>query len=324
MAKIDLERIPRFSELPVKSDAPPESAWGVFGDHDDIGCLNFLTPQGVVAAARLVKSGRVFRLDAPINYAEPPLFDRTPAKHTITSLEPYGVLGHDDSLDNFNTQLGSQWDGLAHMGHVRYRAFYNGVKAEQIKSGPDGRLGIHNWGGLVARGVLIDAFEYRNRIGRPVNPLNDDRYTLADLQGALGAERVELRPGTILLVRTGWMQAYLKASAEQKQAMGSMAQLRCCGIDASREVVAWFWDNRLAAVGTDCPAFEAWPFDPATEGALHYRTLALLGLPIGEQFDLEALAQDCAKDGRYEFMLVSVPLNLEGGVASPPNAVAIK
>ena len=50
----------------------------------------------------------------------------------------------------------------------------------------------------------------------------------------------------------------------------------------------------------------------------------LLGLPIGEQFNLEALAEDCAQDGRHEFMLVSCPLNLEGGIASPPNAVAIK
>ena len=83
-------------------------------------------------------------------------------------------------------------------------------------------------------------------------------------------------------------------------------------------------DHRLAAVGTDCPAVEPWPWDFSDEGALHYRTLCLLGLPIGEQFNLEELAADCAADNRYEFMLVSAPMNLEGGIASPPNAVAIK
>ena len=59
-------------------------------------------------------------------------------------------------------------------------------------------------------------------------------------------------------------------------------------------------------------------------GAIHYRTLSMLGLPLGEQFILDPLAADCAADKRYEFMMVSVPMNLEGGIASPPNAVAIK
>jgi len=63
MAKVDFNKIPRFSELPIKKGAPPDSNWGVFGDDDEIGCLNFLTPEGVVQAARLVQKGRVFRLD---------------------------------------------------------------------------------------------------------------------------------------------------------------------------------------------------------------------------------------------------------------------
>ena len=57
---------------------------------------------------------------------------------------------------------------------------------------------------------------------------------------------------------------------------------------------------------------------------LHHRAIFLLGLPLGEQFDLEELAEDCRQDQVTEFMLVSVPLNLPGGMASPPNAVAIK
>src|SRR2546423_535697 len=76
MAKIDFDKIPKFSQLPVKSGAPADSNWGVFGDNDEVGCVNFLTEEGVIQAARLVQNGKVFRLDTPINYASPPLFRR--------------------------------------------------------------------------------------------------------------------------------------------------------------------------------------------------------------------------------------------------------
>src|SRR5260370_38619040 len=99
MTKIDFNRIPKFSDLPARKGAPEDSSWGVFGDDDELGCLNFLTAEGVVEAARLVKTGRVFRLDTRINYAKPPLFNRAPAKHTILSFEQYGLLGPDDSID---------------------------------------------------------------------------------------------------------------------------------------------------------------------------------------------------------------------------------
>ncbi|HUO03931.1 MAG TPA: cyclase family protein [Candidatus Binataceae bacterium] len=325
MAKIDLDKIPRFSELPVKPGAPKESSWGVFGDQDDLGCLNFLTEDGVIAAARLVRKGRVFRLDTKINYADPPLFARRPAVHNVVSFESFGLLGYDDSLDNYNTQQGSQWDGLAHIGSMSLKSFYNGVTTGDIKNGPGGRLSIDKWANkVVGRAVLIDAYRYRNSKSRPIDPLRPEKYSLDDLKETLVAQGAELKPGTIMLIRTGWMQAYLAASPEQKAEMAPLNQLKACGIDDSREMVEWFWDNRIAAVGTDCPAVEPWPWNFQDEGALHVRTLCMLGLPIGEQFDLEELAEDCAADHRYEFMLVSVPMIIEGGIASPPNAVAIK
>ncbi|HEY2664298.1 MAG TPA: cyclase family protein [Candidatus Binataceae bacterium] len=325
MAKVNFESIPKFSQLPVKKGAPPDSSWGVFGDDDEFGCLNFLTADGIVEAAKLVHKGRVFRLDTPINYAKPPLFNRTPAKHTILSFEQYGLLGHDDSLDNYNTQEGSQWDGLGHVGHIRHKAYYNGVKDSELKDGPSGKLGIHKWSDkFIGRGVLIDACKYRSEQGRPIKPLTDDRFSVADLQRALQAQATSLKPGSILLVRTGWMGAYLKASEAEKKAMAPLEALKACGIDPGRETVAWLWDNKVAAIGTDCPAVEPWPWDFKDEGALHYRTLSMLGLPLGEQFVLDPLAEDCAADRRYEFMLVSVPMHLEGGIATPPNAVAIK
>ena len=100
--------------------------------------------------------------------------------------------------------------------------------------------------------------------------------------------------------------------------------LKACGIESSSELIAWLWDHRVAAIATDGPAVEPWPWSFGDENALHYRTLSLMGLPLGEQFVLDDLAADCAEDGSYEFLLVSVPMHLEGGVATPPNAVAIK
>jgi kynurenine formamidase len=316
------DHLPSFNELPVKEGAPAECSWGVFGDDDALGCLNFLTPARVVEAAGLVKTGKVFRLDAKIGFAKPPLFGRAAAVHDVI---PLGPMANDDSLDHFNTQEGSQWDGLGHVGHVRHERFYNGVNISEIRDGRNAKLGIHHWAAkFVGRGALIDAFGFRRSQGRVVEPLKKDVYTLAELKAALEAQGTALQPGTILLVHTGWMEAYEAASIEQKRALSSMENLSSIGIEASREMVEWLWNNRVAAIGTDCPSVEAFPFDFGDEGALHYRALPLLGLPLGELFVLAPLAEDCAKDRQYEFMVVSAPLHIEGGIASPPNAVVIK
>jgi kynurenine formamidase len=327
MTRNDLNHIPAFDDLPVIKDAPPESSWGVFGDNYALGCLNFLTPEGIVEAAGLVRTGKVFRLDAKIGFAKPPLFGRSTAVHGVTVLGP---MANDDSLDNFNTQEGSQWDGLGHVGHGRHGAFYNGVKVEEIRDGGPGvagnaKLGIHHWADkFVGRGVLIDAYGFRVQQGHEVNPLKKGVYSLDELKAVLDAQGTTLTPGSILLVRTGWMEAYEQLSAEGKRTLAPMDKLESMGVEASREMAAWLWNNRVAAIGTDCPSVEAFPFDFMDEGALHYRALPLLGLPLGELFTLKPLAEDCAADKRYEFMLVSAPLNLEGGIASPPNAVVIK
>src|SRR5262249_13303808 len=133
-----------------------------------------------------------------------------------------------------------------------------------------------------------------------------------------------LKPGSILLVRTGWIAAYRGSSAEAKGAMAPLHALRACGIEASSRLVGWLWEQPVAAGATDSPAALAGALAVHVRGALPVRAPALLALPLGEQFVLDELAADCARDGRYEFLLTSAPLHLEGGVASPPNALAIK
>lgn len=148
------ERLPAFDELPIKPDYPPRSAWGVFGDDDQIGTLNLLTPERVAAAARLIEDGQVFSLNWEMELPNPPLFNRAAFRHTIKRRRQ-NVF--DDVYDNFNTQISSQWDGLRHNGHRRY-GFYNGVTEEQIMGEGDARNGIEHWArsGIAGRGVLID------------------------------------------------------------------------------------------------------------------------------------------------------------------------
>ncbi|KAB5539341.1 hypothetical protein GE09DRAFT_1138487 [Coniochaeta sp. 2T2.1] len=103
------------------------------------------------------------------------------------------------------------------------------------------------------------------------------------------------------------------------------------GIESTESVLQFLWDGRIAAVAGDCPGFEAWPPTGSegdeTEGILksgmHQTLLAGFGMPIGEMFDLEALAEECQRQKRWTFFVSSMPLNVVGGVASPPNAVAI-
>ena len=97
------------------------------------------------------------------------------------------------------------------------------------------------------------------------------------------------------------------------------------GIEGSERTARWLWDNHLAAVASDSPALEALP-KPAGEEMefLHFHMLAFFGMPIGEMWNLEELAADCANDKQYEFFITSAPLNIPGGVGSPPNALAIK
>jgi kynurenine formamidase len=313
-------KIPTFEELPIRKDLPADCSWGVFGDDDPLGCLNFLTPEVVVEAAGLVKSGKVFRLDAKMGFATPALFGRAGAEHTVIPLAPMA----NDDLVHFNTQESSQWDGFGHVGHIRHERFYNNETIDKVRGG-NAKLGIHHWANkFVGRGLLIDAFGYRKAKGIPVNALDREVYTLAELKAVLEHQGSALKPGTILLVRTGWMESYEKSTPEEKRDLSPMEKIRSAGIEASREMVAWLWNNRVAAIGTDCPAVEALPSDFGDEGILHYRALPLLGLPLGELFVLAPLAEDCARDRRYEFMVVSAPLYVEGGIASPPNAVAIK
>ena len=182
--------------------------------------------------------------------------------------------------------------------------------------------------GIVGRGVLIDAVRYFEAEGKPLAPTEKTCITGADIEACAASQGVELQEGDILLLRTGWLPWFSALSADQQEALRGRLNpgeegLDMPGLDPSMETAAWLWDHRIAAIAADNPALEALRVD-AEVGFQHRRLIPLQGMAIGELWDLEALALDCSRDGVYEFMLVSVPLNVPGAVGSPANAYAIK
>jgi kynurenine formamidase len=315
--------LPSYDELPVRAGAPAGAAWGVFGDDDEVGTINLLTPERVLAATSSIRTGKVFALNLPINIPDPPLFTRGKHTHTV-KIFPGAEFVLDDFLDNFYPQASSQWDALAHVKHPIHGA-YNGIPDNQMTGRGGMRLGIDNLArrGIAGRGVLADVARYHQRVGKSIDFTTAKSIPLEDVQGALEDEGVELRPGDILLIRIGWTKFYLSASDEVKAELAKETIVP--GIEGSERTARWLWNNHLAAVASDSPALEALP-KPAGEEMefLHFHMLAFFGMPIGEMWNLEGLADDCAADGDYDFFLTSAPLNIPGGVGSPPNALAIK
>jgi kynurenine formamidase len=316
--------LPSFAQLPAKPGNPARSSWGLWGDDDELGCLNLLTPERITAAARLVRKGAIFALNLRIDRPDPPLYGRGRVKQTITG---EGGNGRDDYLDNFWPQASSQWDSLRHIRHPEY-GWYNGVREEQIVAGDGGKLGIDVFArrGIAGRGVLLDVGSYLRAEGRPLDQASSTVVTPGDLEACRKSQGTGVQTGDILLVRTGWLTWYLnETTPEQREEMADRNQLRAPGLGPAQEMAAYLWDLHVAAVAADNPALEAWP--PASreaDGFMHTTLIPLLGMPIGELWQLDDLAADCAADGRYEFFFTSAPLNVPGGVGSPPNALAIK
>ncbi len=316
-------KLPSYSELPTRAGAPQGAAWGVFGDDDEVGTINLQTPDRVVAAASSIKSGKVFALNLPINIPDPPLFTRGKHSHTV-KIFPTAEFVLDDYLDNFYPQASSQWDALAHVKHPVHGA-YNGIPDAQITGRGGTRLGIDNLArrGIAGRGVLADVARYYDRVGKSIDFTKAESIPLEDVQATLDDAGITLHAGDVLLIRIGWTKFYLSASAQIKEELSRETVVP--GIEGTERVARWLWDSHLAAVASDSPALEALPKAAGNEMEfLHFHMLAFFGMPIGEMWNLEGLADDCAADGRYDFFITSAPLNIPGGVGSPPNALAIK
>ena len=149
---------------------------------------------------------------------------------------------------------------------------------------------------------------------------------MSHLQQLIEEQGIVFRPGDILFLRTGFTSKFNSLSAAEGEAISLRETADFAGIETSEATLRFLWDNQFAAVAGDCPSFESSPvLGPGIDDtwSLHEWLLAGWGMPIGEMFDLEKLSEKCKETGRWSFFLCSVPLKVPGGVASPPNAVAI-
>ncbi len=302
----------------VKELAAEVRNWGRWGADDEIGTINLITDEVVRDAAALVTTGKRFALGLPLDQAGPQIGaipGRTNPLRTMLMIntpltgDPSNFCTSDDTV-TMGIQACTHWDGL---GHVSYDGnLYNGVPASVINEFGANRLGIHNITSLVSRGVLLDVARAKgvDRLegGYPI--------TGDDLDAAAELGKVDVRPGDIVLVRTGQMQLF---HAGDKTAYGTPAA------GPSLQSVRWFREHDVAAVATDNITFEVFPCE--RDDALlpvHLLHLVDMGMTQGQNWDLEQLAADCADDGRYAFLLDASPLPFTNAVGSPVQPVAIK
>ena len=308
------KRWPNYDELPRFDPIGMNHAWGVFGAEDEVGTVNLLSPAVVVAAATEIVRGETFNLSLPLNSPRPRRGDsRSPYRHHVFSIDRNT---QDDVIDNLYMQASTQWDALRHV-RAREFGFYNGVAADV--AGPNGTgLGIDRWaehGGIVGRGVLLDIVRHLERSQQhALTP--DEGFAISPelIEEALQAQNCTLREGDILMLRTGYMRAVLAPEGDRPRSWPGLAP--------GEEMARYLWNKHVAAVVADNPAVETAPGDP--KEFLHRRLIPMLGIALGEFFNLEAIADDSEQDGKYTCCFIGIPLNLPGGVGSPGNAIAIK
>jgi kynurenine formamidase len=305
--------IPRYDELPMLPESNVRNAWQVWGRSDRLGTLNRITPETVLAALTAAVSGHRIHLSLPVDYFDPPLYGRSRTEHRVFDRNRNMV---EDELAKLDPQASSQWDSLRHIRAGRH-GHYAGLEADDPAVA---ELGIDQLTrlGLVMRGVLLDLPGWWREQGREVDALTEVAATAADLVACAQLQGAEVRPGDLLLIRTGWLDGYRRSGIPSEQ----LAMPASAGLEASEATARLLWDWGVCAVAADNPAVEVLPGDPAI-GSLHRRLIAGLGMPLGELWDLDTLAGACRERSRYDVCVVSVPLHVPGGVASPANAMAI-
>ncbi|GAA2401785.1 cyclase family protein [Actinomadura vinacea] len=296
------------------------SNWGRWGDDDQRGTLNLITPERTAAATAAVRRGASFSLSVPADETGP--YDlRTSGRfnpiHTMTRYRGdnprYGPQDFQSSEDMLiiGTHSSTHFDALAHLWYDEL--LYNGRHHhDAVTSLGAARNSIQNLvTGVVSRGVLVDMPRLRGTThlapGTRVGP--------ADLDEALGAAGVTPRPGDVLLLRTG---TYPRERRGLEVEPGASPGL-------SWECARWIREHGIAAVCADNLAVEALGANPGGPMIpFHMVAIRDMGLLLGEMFDFEDLADDCAADGVHECLFMASPLNIPGGVGSPVNPIAVK
>ncbi len=301
--------------------------WGKWGSEDQKGAANYITPDVIIEASKLIKKGKTFSLAIPLDKNGPVWPGRLAPHHTMditgadyaTGINTEPILGKMQYADDYlymPLQGSTQWDALSHAWYGNQ--LYNGYPEKAIMSGAFGgatMLGIENVKeSLVGRGVLIDILSYKG--GTMPQGYG---ITRADIEGALKKQGTEIKKGDMVILRTGVVPEWYNNPSARSDYFNPQTGI-------VKDVVGWIKENEISAIAADNIGVERTPneIDPKTVSPLHGNILRDLGVYIGEIWWLEELSKDCAVDGVYEFFLAAQPLNIPGAVGSPINPIAIK
>jgi kynurenine formamidase len=289
-----------------QSDRWYPSRWGA---DDQRGAANRLTPAKVLEAKDLIKQGTVYQLGHVYESGMPMFGTR---HYSLRIPQAFAMPGrnqavyHDEIISGELGQIGTQFDGLGHLGIGDL--FYNGNRRSEFAQA-EGlmRLGIENVGPIVTRGVLIDVARFKG-----VEQLQGGyEITLADVQGALQRERVEIRPGDVVVIHTGWGALWMKDNPRFVESAPGI------GIAAAQFLA----DKEVVVVGADTWGVEVMPNpDSSLSAPVHQLLIARNGIYLHENLITDALARDSV----YEFAYMFAPLRLKGATGSPGNPIAIR
>jgi kynurenine formamidase len=323
-----------------RSAAKRVSNWGRWGEDDQLGTLNFITPEKIAAAGRLVRKGRIFPLGVEFGSSGPQgdfLYRQNPVhlmtvdggdaelfiKHSLAWTDnpvakqigetfAASPLRFNDDMIIMPLQAATQWDALSHVYYEEQ--LYNGFPSGSVSSQGAARCGIDSIiaSGIVSRGVLLDVVRHRGLEGcidgeRQVTP--EELDAIAEAQG------VSIGRGDIVLVHTGWWTEFRRTGNRSPAVAG--LHWHCA---------EWLHAREVAAIACDNVAVEHLLTMDVDGMFLPFHALCLrdMGLMLGEFWDVSRLAADCADDGVFEFQIVAPPLNVTGAVGSPVNPIAIK
>jgi kynurenine formamidase len=289
-----------------QSDRWYPSRWGAA---DERGAANRITPTKVLEAKNAIQKGTVYQL-GHVYEAGMPMFGTR--HYSIRIPQVFAMPGknqavyHDEIISGELGQIGTQFDGLGHVGIGDL--FYNGNRRSEFAQAEGlTKLGIENVGAIVTRGVLIDVAKFKG-VGQLPGAYE---ITAADLRGALQKQNVQIRSGDVVLIHTGWSSLWMKDNAKYG---GSEPGI---GIAAAQLLA----DAEVVVVGADTWGVEVMPNpDPSLSAPVHQLLLARNGIYLHENL----ITADLARDNAYEFMYSFAPLRLKGATGSPGNPIAIR
>ena len=288
------------------------SKWGA---DDEIGAANYVTPEQVLMATKLVKKGESHPLGIVIGPDTPAFSPRylrlqvvQPGQHNGRSLQPeFGWdMVYNDDIAQLWLGIGSQLDGLGHMGEAD--SYYNcNEAADFIDISGLKKLGTHLVPPMVGRGVLIDMARH---FGMDTLPASKG-ITAADIKAAAKAQGVEIRQGDVVLFHTGWTDAMLESDPSAWVA-GEPG--------LTNGAAKYLASLNPMAVGADTWGVEAVP--PVAGDKLFYGHAILLkenGIYLLETMNTGRLA----REGVQEFMFVLGQPRMKGTVQMIINPVAL-